>query len=343
MSNSYYKDKRVAVTGAAGTVGKEIVQQLLQADAAEVLALDNAETPLFFVEQEFNNPRLQCFLANIQDLQHLNRLFENIDYVFHVAAYKHVPACERHPRVAVENNIIGVQNVITAARDCKVKKVLFTSSDKAVNPTNVMGTSKLMGERLMTAANAISRGDHDTIFASTRFGNVAGSSGSVIQIFDSQIKQGKPITLTDSGMTRFMMTLEESVQLVLESLQISCGGEVFVTKMPVFKISDLAEVLVDELAPRYGFKPQDIEIKEVGIRPGEKLYEELTTDEEIQRTLEIDKMFIVLPAFRNIYKRIDYENHHNTGKKASHVYNSADAEIAGKEEVKTFLRELNMI
>ena len=264
---------------------------------------------------------------------------------FHVAAYKHVPACERHPRIAVENNIIGVQNVITAARDCNVKKVLFTSSDKAVNPTNVMGTSKLMGERLMTAANAISRRrDMDTIFASTRFGNVAGSSGSVIQIFDQQIQQGKPITLTDAGMTRFMMTLEESVQLVLDSLEISCGGEVFVTKMPVFKISDLAEVLVEELAPRYGHDPKDIEIKEIGIRPGEKLYEELTTDEEIQRTLEIDKMFIVLPAFRNIYKRIDYEAHHNTGKKASQVYNSADPKmISGKEDVRAFLRELNVL
>ena len=340
--DDFYRNKTIAVTGAAGTVGKEIVRQLLQAGCKEVRALDNAETPLFYIEHEFDHPDLHCFLSDICNKNHMRRFFDGIDYVFHVAAYKHVPACERHPDTAVENNILGVQSVIAAARQCGVKRVLFTSSDKAVNPTNVMGTTKLMGERLFTAANALNTKDYNTIYASTRFGNVAGSSGSVIQLFEKQIREGGPVILTHSEMTRFMMTLEGSVRLVRESLAISKGGEVFVTKMPVIRIVDIARGMIELLAPVYGHNPNNIRIEEVGTRPGEKLYEELTTDEEQARTYEIDKMFVVLPAFRNIYQQIDYSDYETLGKPADKVYNSAIEQVEDYASVLAFLKEMGI-
>lgn len=338
---SKFKGKRVAVTGAAGTVGQELVRQLIAAKATEIRALDHSETSLFALESRFNNPTLRCLLADIQNLHHLQRFFEGVDLVFHVAAYKHVALCEMHPRAAVETNINGVQNVVTAAKDAKVARVLFTSSDKAVNPTNVMGTSKLMGERLMTAANALGGGE--TIFASTRFGNVAGSSGSVIQIFAEQIREGRAISLTDPEMTRFMMTLEDSVRLVIDSMFLAHGGEVFVTKMPVVRIADLAEVMIEELAPKYGRKPKSIEIKVTGARPGEKLYEELTTDEEIKRTIEVDDRFIVLPAWRGIYRSIDFSVHEKGGKPATRVYTSQVEKALTKAEIAKFLGDSGLL
>jgi FlaA1/EpsC-like NDP-sugar epimerase len=337
---SQFKNKRVAVTGAAGTVGGELVRQLLKAGAEEVRALDHSETLLWAFEKDNPHKRIACYMADVQNVQHLSTFFEGVDHVFHCAAYKHVPLCETHPQAAIGTNILGVQNVITAARNAGVERVLFTSSDKAVNPTNVMGTSKLMGERLITAANALNLGPKKPIFASTRFGNVAGSSGSVIKIFEEQIMKGGPITLTERGMTRFMMTLEESVRLVIDSLVEAQGGEVFVTKMPVIKISDLAEVMIEELAPKYGHKPEKIEIKVTGARPGEKLYEELTTDEEIKRTIEVDDKFVVLPAWRNLYTSVDFSVHQKRGKPADRVYNSDLEPAVGKDEVLALLRKL---
>lgn len=338
----YFTGKSVAVTGAAGTVGAELVRQLLDGGAREIRGLDHSETALWALEMAHDCPQLNCLLADVQNVDHLRRFFEGVDYVFHVAAYKHVPLCEKHPRSAVETNILGVQNVITAARDANVERVLFTSSDKAVNPTNVMGTSKLMGERLMTAANSMGGDGRRTIFASTRFGNVAGSSGSVVRIFDEQIRNGRPITLTDPGMTRFMMTLEESVRLVIESMHRSLGGEVFVTKMPVVRIIDLAEVMRDELAPKYGRDPSSIEIRVMGARPGEKLYEELTTEEEVKRTRELGELFVVLPAWRGIYGSIDFSAHETRGAAATKVYNSDIEPPISKDEVRDLIRRIGV-
>lgn len=173
---------------------------------------------------------------------------------------------------------------------------MFTSSDKAVNPTSVMGTSKLMCERLFTASSH--RGTNGTVLASVRFGNVLGSSGSVIPLFTQQIAAGGPVTLTDPAMTRFIMTLQEAVAHVMGSCTLAQGGEVFVTKMPVVRIADLASVMIDELAPRFGHRPEDVAIREVGMRPGEKLYEELMSGEEVRRTTEAQSFFIVQPALR---------------------------------------------
>jgi FlaA1/EpsC-like NDP-sugar epimerase len=177
-----------------------------------------------------------------------------------------------------------------------LEKVVFTSSDKAVNPTNVMGTSKLMGERLFTAMNFLTNSPAPTIFSSTRFGNVLGSRGSVVPLFVQQIAAGGPVRVTDERMTRFVMTLSEAADLVIDSMILAHGGEVFITKMPVLRISDLARVMINRLAPLYGYDPKSIGIEIIGSRPGEKLWEELSTDEEANRLLETDKFLIVMPA-----------------------------------------------
>ena len=237
----YISGKRVLVTGACGTIGQELVRQLLEEFCVhELVGIDNNESELFFLEQRFaDHDNASFFLADVRDPVKLARKMEGMQVVFHTAAFKHVVLCERSPFEAVQTNINGVQNVISAAHSNQVEKVIFTSSDKAVNPTNVMGTSKLMGERLMTAANANLR-DDGPIFASTRFGNVLGSRGSVIPIFKEQIRRGGPITLTDPAMTRFIMSIRQAVQLVIDSAELARGGDVFITKMPVIRILDLA-------------------------------------------------------------------------------------------------------
>jgi FlaA1/EpsC-like NDP-sugar epimerase len=247
----FYKDKKILITGAAGTVGREIVKQLVSFEPTELRLMDNNETEMFFLMEEYEKGNVFCFLGDIRDRDKLEKLSKDVDIIIHCAAFKHVYLSEYNPFDVVQTNIIGVENVIRAATACNVKQVLFTSSDKAVNPTNVMGTSKLMGERLMTAASAV-RNDSSTIFSSTRFGNVLGSRGSVVPLFMKQIRNGGPVTVTDKRMTRFVMTIKEAARLVLQSVMISKGGEVFVTKMPVVRIPDLAEVMIKLLAPKYG-------------------------------------------------------------------------------------------
>jgi len=337
---NYTEGKRILVTGACGTVGSELVRVLLDDPSynpAELIGIDNNESELFFLDQRhLNDDRAKFFLADVRDGRELSRRFQGIDVVFHAAAYKHVIMCERTPYEAVQTNIHGVQNVVEAANACGVQKVIFTSSDKAVNPTNVMGTSKLMGERLITAANSNARGG-GPIFASTRFGNVLGSSGSVIPIFRQQIAQGGPVSLTDSDMTRFVMSVEESVRLVIDSAAIARGGEVFITKMPVIRIKDLAEVMVQTLALKYGHNPDQIEIKVIGTKPGEKLYEELMSDEEIRRALELPRYFAVLPAFRGIYREIEYDYPETVSETVAQAYHSAHQEMLTQQELKEFL------
>jgi len=329
---------RVAITGAAGTVGRGIVDHLLKLNVAEVRALDNGESELADLDLLYgDDDRYHAFLCDIRSSEKLNGMFRSMDYVIHAAALKHVPLCERSPIEAIQTNIIGLQNVIQAATANRVQKVLFTSSDKAVNPTNVMGTSKLMGERLMTAANAVDRDPLRTVFLSTRFGNIAGSSGSVIPLVCKQIERGGPITLTDSEMTRFIMSLDEAVRLMIEAIQVGCGGEVFVMKMPVVRVADLLEVLVDLVAPVYGFDPSEIEIRETGARPGEKFYEELINDEEIRRTVELENMFAVLPAFRNIYNSVKFDYSNVKSRQIDREYNSQQESPIDHDEIRRLL------
>jgi FlaA1/EpsC-like NDP-sugar epimerase len=332
----FYKDKKILVTGAAGTVGKEIVRQVHSFKPAELRLMDNNETEMFFLMEVYGKGNVFCFLGDVRDRDKLEKLSKDIDIVIHCAAFKHVYLSEYNPFDVVQTNIIGVENMIRAATACNVKQVLFTSSDKAVNPTNVMGTSKLMGERLITAANAV-RQDNKTILSSTRFGNVLGSRGSVVPLFMKQIKKGGPITITDKRMTRFVMTIEEAASLVLKSVIISRGGEVFVTKMPVVTIPDLAEVMIDLLAPRYGYKLSDIKTVEIGAKPGEKLYEELMSDQEVSRSLELKDMFVVTPAFKSLFQSIKYKYPGTISTKIERSYISENEPRLSKEEIKKYL------
>jgi FlaA1/EpsC-like NDP-sugar epimerase len=292
-----FRGKRVLVTGACGTIGRQLVRLLLtNLEIAALTALDHNESALMFLEERYSGIRNTRFvLADVRDLSSLLRETRNIDILFHAAAYKHVYLCERSPLEAIQTNIFGVQNVIQAAVQNGVQRLVFASSDKAVNPTNVMGTSKLMGERLITAA-ALHPDFPGAHFLSARFGNVLGSRGSVIPIFRDQIRRGGPVTLSDSRMSRFIMSLDEAVHLVIESVELSLPGDVVVTKMPAIRIGDLAEVMVREFAPRCGRDPGSVEIVVKGQRPGEKLYEELLNEEEIRRSLELKRYFVVRPA-----------------------------------------------
>jgi FlaA1/EpsC-like NDP-sugar epimerase len=321
-----------------GTVGRELLRQVVKRGPARVVGLDNNESELFFLSQEYASfPNVRLFLGDLRDRDKLARKMRGIDIVLHAAAFKHVILCEESPRDAIQTNILGTQNVIDAAQANRVKRVLFTSSDKAVNPTNVMGTSKLMGERLMTAANAQRQGESDPLFSCTRFGNILGSRGSVIPLFKRQIGAGGPVTLTDPAMTRFIMTLEEAVQLVMDSVFLARGGEVFVTKMPVVRIADLASIMVEELAPRLGYDPSQVEISIIGSKSGEKLYEELMNEEEIRRVIELAKFFVVLPAFKSVYEQIDYHYPGILGSRTHQPYNSSIQPAMSREELRTYL------
>jgi len=340
---SLLKGKRVLVTGACGTVGKELIRQLLSlVDAkrpAEVVGIDNHESNLFFIDQTYlKEPRATFFVVDVRDRHELSRRLEGVDVVFHTAAMKHVILSERSPSQAIQTNIEGVQNVIDAAMENNVEKVIFTSSDKAVNPTNVMGTSKLMGERLMTAANS-NKLRKKTVFASTRFGNVLGSSGSVVPIFHRQIAEGGPVTLTDPEMSRFVMSIEDAVRLVLDSAELARGGEVFITKMPVLAIRDLAAVMIALLAKHYGHDPDAVEITTIGTKPGEKLYEELMSTEEMRRSIELTHYFAVLPAFRGIYHDIDYCYEEKVADSVQRAYVSSEEELMTHEQISALLMD----
>jgi FlaA1/EpsC-like NDP-sugar epimerase len=334
----FYKGKKILITGAAGTVGREIVKQVFSFGPAEMRLMDNNETEMFFLMETYGNKDVFCFLGDVRDRDKLEKLSKDIDIIIHSAAFKHVYLSEYNPFDVVQTNIIGVENIIRAANACNVKQVLFTSSDKAVNPTNVMGTSKLMGERLITAANAV-RKDSNTILSSTRFGNVLGSRGSVVPLFMKQIKNGGPVTITDKKMTRFVMTIEEAARLVLQSVLISRGGEVFVTKMPVVRITDLAEVMIKLLAPKFGYNQLDIKTIDIGSKPGEKLFEELMTDQEVHRSIELKDMFVVTPAFKSLFQSIKYEYPNTLSNKIEKSYISETESPLSKEEIEKYLIE----
>jgi FlaA1/EpsC-like NDP-sugar epimerase len=335
-----WQGKSVLVTGVCGTVGRELLRQLSRLGPRRVVGLDNNETELFFLGEEYAaRPGVHLFLCDVRDRDGLVAKMAGTDIVLHTAALKHVLQCERSPRDALQTNVLGTQNVIDAAQACRVSRVLFTSSDKAVNPTNVMGTSKLMCERLITAANA-QRHAGDPVFASTRFGNVVGSRGSVVPLFVKQIEAGGPVTLTDPSMTRFIMTLEEAASLVMESVHVAQGGEVFVMKMPAVRIEDLAHELIRRLAPRHGRDPGAIELRTTGVKPGEKMYEELLSEEEVRRTVETRNFFVVLPAFKSLYEEIAYGYTDETASRVDRAYNSSVVPLMDREELGSFLARM---
>lgn len=289
----FYKDKVVLVTGGAGSIGSEIVRSVLEFGPAAVRVLDNNETGLFDLEQELDR-EIRPFVGDVRDKSRLARAIEGVDIVFHAAALKHIPISEYNPFEAVKTNIVGTQNLIDVAIDEEVEKLVTISTDKAANPVNVVGATKLLAERLTVAANKY-KGGRRTALSCVRFGNVTETRGSAIPLFRKQIMNGGPVTVTDPDMTRFMMNISEAVALVLVAAEMARGGEIFIFKMPALRLGDLADLMVEKLGPAYGHSTGDIEVRIVGRRPGEKLHEDLMTDEDTYTAYENDKMFVVLP------------------------------------------------
>ena len=291
MIDSAYSGRRILVTGGTGSIGAEIVQQLLDFNPAVVRIFSRNEHNQYVAQQRWKDrANLRFLIGDIRDKERLNRACEDVDIIFHAAALKHVPACEYNPFEAVKTNVLGTQNLIEVALDNEVDKVIAINTDKSVSPINTMGATKLLAEKLIIAAN-LYKGSHRTRFASVRFGNVIGSAGSVLPLFLKQIRAGGPLTITHPDMERFIMTVPQAVALTLRAGAEAEGGEVFILKMPAVKITDLAEVLIDMVGGANG----PIEMKNVGRRPGEKTYEELLTPDESAYTEERENMFVLKP------------------------------------------------
>lgn len=283
---SYLTNKFILITGGTGSFGKKFLEILLKeynVGRVVVYSRDELKQEEMRSMLGFNDPRLRYFIGDIRDKERLMRAMVGIDVVVHAAALKQVPALEYNPIEAVKTNIHGVENLINAAIDNRVKKVIGLSTDKAVNPINLYGATKLVGEKLLIQGNNYSSVD-GAKFSVVRYGNVMGSRGSVIPLFLHQKNNGV-ITVTDAEMTRFWITLEQGVRFVLKTIEIMAGGEIFVPKIPSMKILDLAKVI----AP-------DAKIKTIGIRPGEKTHESLLGEDEAHNTYEYNHMFVVRPV-----------------------------------------------
>lgn len=284
-------NKTILITGGTGSFGKKFLEMILNNyNPHRIIIYSRDEYKQSVMKSEYSKKydmsKVRFFIGDVRDKDRLYRAFEGVDYVIHAAAMKQVPTCEYNPFEAIKTNIHGAQNVIDAAIDRRVKKVVALSTDKAVNPINLYGGTKLVSDKLFIAANAYSK-ISGTVFSVVRYGNVAGSRGSIIPIFDNLIKKGeKELPITDTKMTRFWITLEQGVNLVFKALNESMGGETYISKIPSFKITDLAEAMLP-----------GVKIKEIGIREGEKLHEVMVTKDDYRNTYEFDKHYIIYPNF----------------------------------------------
>jgi UDP-N-acetylglucosamine 4,6-dehydratase/5-epimerase len=328
----YVEGKVVLITGAAGTIGSALADKLVSKVKA-LRCYDHGESELFFLHQKLSSHgHVAPQLGDIRDLDRLRFAMAGVDIVFHTAALKHVGLGEYNPFEVVQSNLVGLNNVIRAALDTEVERVIFTSSDKAVNPTNVMGASKMMGERLISAANEI-RGWRKTKFSSVRFGNVIGSRGSVVPIFAKQLLHKRPLTLTAEDMSRYVMTIDEAANLVIEAGSRMFGGEVFVTKMRALRILDLAKAMSQMITK------QEPEVNITGSRPGEKLYEELVTDEEIPRTFDLEHLLVVLPSADSHYAGKPTHESFPDGKPVQRAWHSGNDRHLSVHEIIEYLEQ----
>lgn len=288
-----FHDRRVLVTGGTGSIGSAIVDALLLHGPAALRVISRDDSKQFELAQRHRDaPALRMLIGDVRSRERMRRAMAGVDLVFHAAAMKHVPACEFNPFEATETNVRGTQNVVESAIDAEVDRVLGISTDKAVDPTNVMGATKLLAERLLSAAEFY-KGPSRTKFASVRFGNVIGSRGSLVPLIRGQVARGGPVTVTDPEMTRYLMPMTDAVRLCFEAMERLEGGEVFILKMPRIQIGDLVEVLIEAYAPQFGFRADEIQIETIGIRPGEKRHEVLLTNDEALAADEINGMYVI--------------------------------------------------
>lgn len=304
-----FKDKKILVTGGTGSIGSAIVRNLLKFQPAIIRIFDiNEEAQFYLFSNELAGAKnVRYLIGDVRNKERLKLAMRDIDIVFHAAALKQVPLCEYNPFEAVETNILGTQNVISSAINSGVKRVIVISTDKATEPINVMGATKLLAERLVVGASIYSHGKGSPLLSCVRFGNVLNSRGSLVPLVIRQIQKGGPVTVTDPRMTRFIMSIQEAVTLLFVAIEKSIGGEIFVLKMPAFHINDLVEVLIDEFAPRCGYKNSQIKIEYIGSRSGERHSEILMTESESETALELKDMFILTSQTSSFYRGMKYE------------------------------------
>ncbi|MBW7459388.1 polysaccharide biosynthesis protein [Paenibacillus sepulcri] len=294
-----FTNQRILVTGGTGSWGYELIRQLLLQKPKQIIIFSRNESSQVAMSRAFDDSRLSFCIGDIRDKEALSRACEEVDYVYHLAALKHVPVCEDQPYEALKTNVIGTQNVIEAAIANKVKRVIYISTDKAANPSNFYGMTKAIGEKLIVYANLLRS---DTTFVCVRGGNVLGTNGSVVHLFMNQIKTGHQVRITDKRMTRFFLTLEDAIKLLFKASEESLGGEIFVMTMPTCRIVDLAAVLMDAIGI-------EADIIETGIRPGEKIHEILLTEHESTTTVTYDTAYLVIlptidiPGLREHYSK----------------------------------------
>ena len=336
-----FEGKKILVIGGTGTIGTGIINEVLKYSPSVIRVMSRDEYNQFVLAQTFSyTDKLRFLIGDVRDKERVRKALEGIDVVFNLAAMKHVPACEYNPFEAVKTNILGVQNVIEAAIEMNVSRVVYTSSDKAISPTNTMGATKLVAERLMTTANFY-KGSRNIAFSCVRFGNVMGSRGSIVPLIKQQIREGKPVTITDRDMSRFMMSIKSAVQLTLEAAHIAKGGEIFVLKMPVVKIGDFIEIFIKEYCKANKLPFERIKMQIIGLRPGEKKYEELMTYEESKYAYELDNMYALLPMYDEeiIKKYMDLHGRQVVQKS----YNSAFEPILTREQIKQMIIDENLV
>lgn len=329
-----FKNKILLITGGTGSFGNAVLRRFLHTDIKEIRVFSRDEKKQEDMRIELNNSKVKFFIGDVRNYESIHSALDGVDFVFHAAALKQVPSCEFYPMEAVRTNVLGTENVLNAALACSVKKVITLSTDKAVYPINAMGISKAMMEKLMVA-KARMTDEFKTVFSGTRYGNVMASRGSVIPLFIKQIREGKPLTITDPNMTRFLMSLDDAVDLVLYAFSNAHQGDIFVQKAPASTIMDLA------LAVRELFN-SDNEIKVIGTRHGEKLYETLLTREERVKAEDLGGYYRIVPDDRDL----NYGKYFTEGEeKIAEVedYNSHNTRRLNIEEIKELLLKLDYI
>jgi FlaA1/EpsC-like NDP-sugar epimerase len=311
---TFFKGKTILITGGSGSIGGYIVDELLKTDCKSIRILTNSEYELFRMQKKYGqNGKLRFLLGDVRDKERLLIASENTNIVFHAAALKHVPLCEFNPFDAIQTNVIGTQNMINASIKNDVEKFVFISTDKAANPLSTLGATKLLAERLTISAMAYRRSLSKPIMYCVRFGNVLGTRGSVTELFWEQVQNNETLTITNKEMTRFTMTKEEASNLILSTVGLARGGEIFVLKMESMRIIDLAEAIIE----LYSKNPKEHKIIETGIREGEKLHEDLITKEELGKVKEFNGMYVILPPNSNTYDNLPnlqspYTSNHKT-------------------------------
>lgn len=339
-------NKTILITGGTGTIGIALIEHILENYSVNVIRIfSRDETKQYLLRNKFKKfaEQLRFFIGDIRDKERLVRAMENVDIVFHLAALKHVVACEYNPFEAVKTNIIGLQNLIEISINNNIEKFILTSTDKAATPCNTMGVTKLLAEKLVTAANYY-KGKAKTIFYSVRFGNVLGSRGSLIPLIREQVIKNLNITITDKNMTRYVMSLDSAVEFIIKTLKLAQGGEIFVMKMNCIRIIDLIEILFDHFNNKYNNGTDKIQIDEIGMFSGEKLYEELFSVEEAERTYEMDRMYLIRPQLTEVSNKIDLIKYASIKEfDISKPFNSKYGPFLTKKEIKEFLLNNSVI